>query len=312
MKIQSIVSILLLVSLASGCKPPAQPASAANLPTQAPSATPAPTATPVPTESPAKWEMVRQLTVEQRTNVAGFHDEDFGITVGYAGVVYYTVDGGETWTRSDNTSACRFGLDILDESLAWHVGNGGNVRVSTDGGKNWEAVSDLPYLGISSSISFLDAQTGWAASTEALWATSNGGQTWTDVTLPSSDLLIAAITLRTTADGYVLDYAGNLHVTHDGGNTWVSQALELGEDKIDIISHPATRFFDAENGVIVTRLANKGIVALRTTDGGITWTQEDVLDDLRRGEVYLYLSRDGRLLTVTMPISNAFTVLRHN
>jgi photosystem II stability/assembly factor-like uncharacterized protein len=256
---------------------------------------------------------VRQLKVEHRTTVAGFHDEAFGITVGYGGAVYYTMDGGETWTEANNDSWCRFGLDIVDENVAWHIGNGGQVRVSTDGGRNWEAVSDLSDKGISPSTSFLDTKTGWAASPGQLWATSDGGQMWTDVTLPEMDNLIAAIALRTAADGYVLDYAGNLHVTHDGGSTWVSQTLELG-DKIDLVAHPVIRFFDAENGVIVTRLAEKGIVALRTADGGITWTQEDLLDDLGIYlylEIYLYLSRDGRFLTITAP-NDSVLVLHHN
>ena len=92
----------------------------------------------------------------------------------------------------------------------------------------------------------------------------------------------------------------------------VSQALELGEDRIDLVAHPAMQFFDAENGVITTKLAKKGIVALRTTDGGITWTREDVLDDSEWSNIYLYLSRDGRLLTVTVPATDRFTVLRHD
>ncbi|MBN1814146.1 MAG: hypothetical protein JXA14_20070 [Anaerolineae bacterium] len=293
---------LLLAGLATGCNTPAQLSSTAA----------SPTATPAPTESPATWEIVRQFEVEQRTNIAGFHDEDFGITVGYAGIVYYTVDGGETWTRSNNTSMCRFGLDIVDESVAWHVGNGGQVRVSTDGGQNWEGVSDLSDRGISSSISFLDTKTGWTASLEELWATSDGGQTWVDVTLPNSELLIAAVTLRTATDAYVLGYTGKFHTTHDGGKTWTSQALELGEDKIDVSAQPAVRFFDAENGVIATKLLKKGIVALRTADGGETWVRENVLDDAALSQSHLYLSRDGKLLTVYVPTGKTITVLSYN
>ena len=142
---------LLLAAMATGCKMSAV----------LPSATALPTATPTPTESPATWEIVRQLEVEHRTTVVGFHDESFGITVGYAGAVYYTVDGGETWTKANNTSACRFGLDIVVKSVAWHIGNGGQLRVSTDGGKNWEAVTDLSDKRVSSSTSFIDTKTGY-------------------------------------------------------------------------------------------------------------------------------------------------------
>jgi len=41
--------------------------------------------------------------------------------------------------------------------------------------------------------------------------------------LPAGAGGIAAIALRTASDGYLLDSAGVLHVTGDGGQTWFSQ-----------------------------------------------------------------------------------------
>jgi len=293
---------LALIIFATGCKVPEQLSNA-----DAPDAS-----APTLEESLGTWEIKNQMEIGHRTTLAGFHNEDFGITVGYGGTVYYTNDGGGVWTESNNDSYCRFGLDIVNENTAWSIGNGGHVRVSTDGGKNWEAVSDLDYKQISESISFLDDRTGWAASPTELWSTSDGGQTWEDVTLPDYSIAIADVTLLAATDGFMLDFAGNLHITHDGGNTWISKASRLCGERIDVFPKPIMRFFDTEKGIIFAKLIGEGLIILRTTDGGETWGREYMPDniDIDLSGTYLYLSRDGDILTITVPDKN-ITVLCH-
>ncbi len=108
----------------------------------------------------SSWQILREVEVRHPTIVAGFLNDKFGLTGGPDGEVHYTTDGGQSWPQAENKSGCRFGLDIVDENLAWMVGNFGHVRVSTDGGKTWQAVTNL--RPESRFISFVDAQTGWA------------------------------------------------------------------------------------------------------------------------------------------------------
>lgn len=306
MNIKRILPYLLvalaLIIFATGCKVPEQLSNA-----DAPDVS-----APIPEENPGTWEIENQMEIGHRATLAGFYNEDFGITVGYDGTVYYTNDGGGVWTESKNDSYCRFGLDIVSENTAWSIGNGGHVRVSTDGGKNWEAVSDLDYKKISESISFLDDLTGWAASPTELWSSSDGGQTWGDVTLPDYSIAIVDVALLTATDGFMLDFAGNLHITHDGGNTWISKASGLYGERIDAFPKPIMRFLDTENGIIFAKLIGEGLIMLRTTDGGETWGKEYMPDniDINLGGTYLYLSRDGDILTITVPDKN-ITVLCH-
>jgi len=266
-----------------------------------------PTHTPTPNEP--SWKIVSQFSVDSRTHFVGFHQTNFGIKVGYGGAVSTTRDGGDTWTKANNDSWCRFGLDIVDENVAWHIGNGGHVGVSTDGGRNWQRATNLSDGGISKSIRFLDDQTGWAASEKELWATSNGGHTWVDVSLPEAGITILAIELLTEADGYLLVHPGTLFITHDGGITWASQDLGLGEEQLSFLSLPSMRFFDTENGLFIAKVSKKGIVAFRTTDGGKTWEQESVLEDVDSSNPGFYLSKDGRTVTIT---AGSITVLRNN
>ncbi len=299
------IAILFSLIIIAGCAPATTPPPARpnDIPAT-PTAPPEPTATavtiPVPADETAPWQVILDLEVTHSLVVAEFLNDTFAITVGTFGEVHYTTDGGETWPLANNESKSRSGLDIIDENVAWHIGNQGHVRVTTDGGKNWEAVTDLENERNPPYISFLDTTTGWAATSKKLWATANGGQTWTDVTLPEiGEKNIIAITLRAANAGYLMDEDGILYTTLDGGENWSSQILELDREIMASVAIPsvAIRFFDADHGVIILALKGEldSMLALRTADGGQTWTQETI----PAKPAALCLTHDGTLLTVT-------------
>jgi photosystem II stability/assembly factor-like uncharacterized protein len=253
--------------------------------------------TPAAEAPAAPWEIMREIKVEHSTIVAGFLNDSFGLTAGPAGEVHYTTDGGQTWPQAENQSLCRFGLDIVNEKLAWNVGNGGQVRVSTDGGQTWQAVTTLMWAG--NFISFIDAQTGWATSRRStLWATNDGGQTWTEVTLPEGIGKFVGVSRGTANDGYLMDNSGLLYITHNGGQTWTTESLGPTDLPLMDIAHGAAiRFFNTDHGIIVACLAGDGqskVVAMKTIDGGKTWETEEL--PVKIGA--LFLSHDGTTLTV--------------
>jgi photosystem II stability/assembly factor-like uncharacterized protein len=310
MKGSKIMVALVLLSLvaAAGCAPAATP------PPSTATVAPAGEAPAAPAQAASAWKVAQQVKVKHATTVAAFLDDTLGITAGYAGEVHYTTDGGQTWPRAQNASMCRFGVDIVNQNLAWHVGNGGNVRVSTDGGQKWTAVANLSSGGISQFISFVDAKAGWAANQTTLWATADGAQKWAKVALPEGAKNLVEIALRTANDGYLLDEAGVLYITQDGGQHWSFQVLELKEGAMALVKLPhsaAMRFLDADHGLIIASLAGGGtskLVALRTADGGKTWQKEDMAVPASIGS--LYLTHDGATLTI-FDTSNQVTVLRY-
>jgi photosystem II stability/assembly factor-like uncharacterized protein len=165
-------------------------------------------------------------------------------------------------------------------------------------------------------LSFLDTKTGWLAASNQLGMTTNGGQTWEAIPLPEGVQNIAAISLRTATDGYLLDIAGVLYITPDGGQSWSAHSLGLDLGNGTLPNHDtasaAIRFLDADHGVIALSLAGGGnsqVVILRTTDGGQTWRQEDVMPASLL--VSLYLSRDGSTLTVADKMESKIIVLRY-
>jgi len=230
------------------------------------------------------------VDVGHPTIAAEFLDEAFGVTVGDSSELRYTTDGGHTWFRAaDNTAQSRAGLDIVDERVIWLVGAGGRA--------------------------------GWAASAESkqLWATGDRGQTWEEIAVPKDAGDLVAIVLRSASDGYLLDSAGVLHITQDGGQSWSSQTvgLDLGNESLTMsmtipILTPsvAMRFWDADCGMVVLGLSGGGeseVRAARTTDGGRTWERESLPVSIGQ----FYLAHDGITLTVADLIdSGRITVLR--
>jgi photosystem II stability/assembly factor-like uncharacterized protein len=313
----TIVGLLALLVSLTGCGAPA----ATPLPAASAQATdPAPAIAAVPVEGDSPWKVVLQTRVTQPVRMAAFLDETFGLTGGpdYAGRAQHTTDGGQTWTMAEDSAGCLFALDIVDAQSVWEC-NASDVRVSTDGGHTWPGKPGgrgQPFCQVSS----VDNKAAWYLSPGTLEATTDGGTTWEEVNLPAGVLpgRILAISLRAPKEGYVLDSAGNLYTTLNGGQSWSSQNLGLKERYANMepmpsggIAPAAMRFFDADRGVIVMSLVGGGaseVVALRTADGGRTWVEESVPAELGTA----YLTRDGKLLTIHAFFNTGqITVLRY-
>jgi photosystem II stability/assembly factor-like uncharacterized protein len=190
----------------------------------------------------------------------------------------------------------------VDVETIWQCGMK-NLSLSTDGGKTWKAIGDKAG-GMGCILAFADTKTGWLGSGAKFEMTADGGVTWKELALPKDVIKVAAISLRTTTDGYLLDGDGILHITQDGGKTWSSRSLGLDNPSImgfasggfvNETPQAAVRFVDADHGLVVLGLSGRtSMVALRTADGGKTWEEESLPAELGKP----YLSRDGKYLTV--------------
>lgn len=258
------------------------------------------------TEEPvAQWQVVNRFRQEFNPSFVAFANAEFGISSCKDSPQppshYITADGGQSWESSE----CIFrtsSIDIVDNQSMWICGNG-NLKTSQDAGQSWEQLG-APLSEGCNLISFADNEAGWAAASSNMVATNDGGVSWEAVGLPDGIQSLAALSLRTPDNGYILDTDLTFYSTDDGGNSWSAQTLEIEDADLALasmgIASAAVRFSDNDNGIVVVNLAGGGksdLVALHSADGGQTWTQHDVPTEL--GSVYL--SHDNAYLTVTEP-----------
>jgi photosystem II stability/assembly factor-like uncharacterized protein len=122
-----------------------------------------------------------------------FVDRQEGWAAGDDGVIWHTIDGGQTWERQPTgVTASLRSVHFLNPYTGWVVGReelphgGGSVGVllfTQDGGLKWRraGLNTLPGLNV---IRFLDNKTGFVAGdgTEqfptGVFTTSDGGRTW--------------------------------------------------------------------------------------------------------------------------------------
>src|SRR5579863_6156214 len=129
-------------------------------------------------------------------------------------------------------------------------------------GTGWVAQS-AGTNAICSSVSFANANTGYAVGSGTVLRTNDGGASWTSC-FTTSQWLNGVSCGDATHVTYV-GFGGTIKHTTDGGNTWVGQTGNVG---IHILE--AVCFTDANTGTIVTDHAE----ILHTTDGGTTWAKQ--------------------------------------
>ncbi|MHB8127134.1 MAG: WD40/YVTN/BNR-like repeat-containing protein [Desulfitobacteriaceae bacterium] len=250
-------------------------------------------------ENNSPWKLLSESSVTTAVNYAGFLNESIGVTIGYAGAISYTSDGGKNWSQSSNVSACRFGLDYYDESFIISSGNSGVNLVSKDQGKSWSYLGEFPLKSGSAYNKFLsviDSKNIYIGAPKSLGVTNDGGKTWKEIAVPEKCTKIVGMFFLTTESGYLLNTDGTLFKTIDSCGTWTTQTIDLAGERIDNYTMPAVaiNFQDENHGMIVYASKNYKLFCLKTEDGGSTWVTVEMP---KTSGLCPYISRDGQFLT---------------
>ncbi len=251
----------------------------------------------------------KAVEVRDRTVfIAAFNNEKHGIMAGYEGIIWCTNDSGQTWKMGANMRKHGFhlfGLEIVDDLIAFTCGNGGGVRVTVDGGKNWDKMADF---GVNQPahcrfLSFIDGKTGWIASSLTLASTDDCGAKWDKIQKPDGMGQIAAIDLFQPKAGFVLDSNGSLYATTDGGNVWTGKPIVLAGSSFAFTPNNAPanamQFKNSMEGTVIAYRTEpkKGWVALTTMDAGNSWKVEEITDAADPASA-VFFSNDGRFVTL--------------
>jgi photosystem II stability/assembly factor-like uncharacterized protein len=115
---------------------------------------------------------------------------------------------------------------------------------------------------------FVTANDGWMIDFQSLYRTSDGGNSWQRVDIPS-DLLVVCANFTDLQVGWIGATDGKIYNTIDSGRTWTKQETGLDYEFSQIF------FTDRVHGW-VTAFKNfpklrQQYALLRTTDGGMNW-----------------------------------------
>ena len=188
-----------------------------------------------------------------------------------------------SWTaQTSGVADTLYSVQFLDANNGFVGGYRGTVLKTTDGGTTWTDVS-ITSSWMVRDISFIDANTGWAAlgdvndgdNSGELWHTTDGGTTWSKQTYYSTRARLGISFIDTSTGWACGSRSGPMDIanTLDGGTTWTEQtdgAVFGWTYKVDAIS--ATDIWS----VGVTFFPNPSGLIIHSTDGGSSWALQSL------------------------------------
>ena len=135
-------------------------------------------------------------------------------------------------------------------------------------------------------VKFLNDTHGWAVGVGGvIIATNDGGETWTRQS-SGYELTLQEVEFADESNGWVVGHLGIILNTGDGGRAWTVQGKDaaLGQNLIKV------HFDNHTDGWIITE---RGSFALRTTDGGNTWSRQFFENTLPRSDAFFLNDRHG-------------------
>lgn len=171
-----------------------------------------------------------------------------------------SLDGGVTW-YSKIFDKQLFSVYFIDMNIGYIGGEEGAIYKTVDGGLTW-SYYQYTNVGIPpiNNIYFKDSNHGFLTGTFGhLARTNDGGSSWIPI-ITNTNKNLNEIYFTSNNIGFVAGDGGLLLKTVDGGLNWLPVTLNSSLSCISI------HFSDLTHGFIT------GGANLRTTDGGLTWT----------------------------------------
>lgn len=242
-----------------------------------------------------------------------FTNASTGCAVGEHGEIFWTTNGGSTWTQQASPVVQHlWGVRLLDENTAWAVGIQGIILHTTDAGANWipqDADSSYGY----SEVMFTDAYNGWISGgdndTGIILHTTDGGTTWSTQNTGATTTMMSVY--FTDADtGWAVGNLGTIMHTTTGGTgidekeTFLDLQADLGT--IHNAPNPFTNsttihFTLTQNSITNLSVYNAAGQKIAVLVDAVLWAGEHSIvfdaSDLPAG-VYLYRLETGNMTQI--------------
>ena len=222
----------------------------------------------------AQWELIPSGTSATLYDVQ-FPSTSTGYIVGDSGIIMKTIDGGDSWTRSQIDPDYKYNaVSFLDANNGFIIGNkygihGGTLLHTTNGGDSWETVISAPNLMLQA-LYFLNDEIGFLGGRDSaqtiIWKTQDSGETWEETEIQGTSWLeVLDIHFPSPLIGYA-SLRRNVLKTIDGGNSW-EPLFDPGTSPNSILE---SVFFIDENVGFIAGWYDSAF--WKTEDGGQTWT----------------------------------------
>ena len=196
----------------------------------------------------------------------------------------YTTDGGQNWKQSASTVYEDNGFVYFKDNITGWVFGGESssgaavYKKSTDGGQSWQNAPLFSGVsGVAVSVYFPNAQTGFVTSVLAnkfrLYRSTNGGQSFSQITHIPDSLSYAKMQFTSAEVGYILAFGMSktyMLKTSDGGSNWILEntPLKAGQYLTDFnMVDDNTGFAVGGDGTILGRDINSGIAPVLNQSG---------------------------------------------
>ncbi len=208
------------------------------------------------------------------------HDYAFSPEFGSDGIVFAatwggmfrSAVGGQSWSWVGGLYSGPFGSinsvaiapDFATSGHMMATSGWGGLYLSQDGGIHWTANYSLPVAGpIAYSPAFAADDAAFVAGWYGLYRTADEGASWTHVL--TSSLTSLAVSPGFATDGTVLAGGYEVHISHDGGTSWISVTLPVTSVLVtDLAMSPD---FSTDQTVFAGTSAG----LYESHDGGLTW-----------------------------------------
>ena len=211
-----------------------------------------------------------------------FFDDQLGFATRGRWGIYRTTDGGQTWTEPNLGTTRYFGIDFIDKSHAYLVGELGAVAFTDNGGITWESRnSGLNFNDGWGDATFTDRNSGTAVgSVGRIATTQDGGRTWQNYA-PSYRRIDNAH-LNANGSGHMISQGGYFTTVDDGANWLRNTAIVEGEQTLDVIQ------LNDSIELALVEITSRGVdfenTLHRTQNSGETWEMINL--DLGRSEEF--------------------------
>jgi hypothetical protein len=153
----------------------------------------------------------------------------------YGDGIFVSTNSGMNWIQSDAPTNDWKGLTVSADGKKMYATTLSGIYVSTNAGLNWSLSANSPPFAYSVVCSadgnqvFTGLEGGTNAINLGIYASSNGGATWSQTTAPISDIQnYQCLSMSTHGDillagAFSSENHGRVYLSTDGGSTWTVQ-----------------------------------------------------------------------------------------